>query len=364
MSHSHEASNLSTARELDQWQRRLAEQDQRLFDSLRPDGDGIAVGPHSYSFRPEDLRDADGLSLCESPPEGLAYITCRYVLEHIEDPWAYLHFWTRFLRLGGLLVLFVNPRHWDWIDSYAYWQLDEILAHLGFTPPFARRPMEHDFGYALIATKGRPTPTGTVFHSAAVEKDGAALLIDGPHGSGKTSLLLRLLGAGCRFLADSFTLLDTDLAARPGIPMMSLRPGIERYLPALADLLHQHPAGLDASGQFSERGIVHPDDWKHRFPAAEIPGVEFAEVGSARTVVFPEIGGDARPSLAEVSSAEAQRRLRSNRPRPYGHNLPQQRRTREQTITRLLETAGFFHLRLGEESPLPLLARIIGLDLP
>ena len=56
--------------------------------------------------------------------------------------------------------------------------------------------------------------------------------------------------------------------------------------------------------------------------------------------------------------------MRSNRLRPYGHNLPQPRRAREQTIARLLETARFFHLRLGEESPLPLLAEIIDLRSP
>ena len=346
--------HVSPARELDEWQDWLAELDQKLFDAVRPEGQGIAVGRYGYSLCPETVRDNDRFSVCEPPPSELAYVACRYILEHMEDPWSYLRFWTRSLRLGGVLVLLANDRHWEWIDSSSCWQVEDMLEHLGFSPPFQRRPMEHGFGCALVATKRGMTPEGTVFHSAALERNGRAVLIDGPHGSGKTSVLVRLVDLGWRFLADRFTLVTEDLIADCGMPVLSVRPGAEHSVPQLAEILIRHPAGMDAAGRLSEREHVHPEQWKHRFPVSELPGLEFGRAAPVVAVIFPEVTDDRVSSLQAVSRATAEARLRANAPRPYGHNLPAERQAREATLRRLLDEAAFFLLSLGKGEPLSL----------
>src|SRR4051812_33206581 len=66
-----------------------------------------------------------------------------------------------------------------------------------------------------------------VFHASAVTLDGRALAFVGPTGAGKTSIAVRLVAAGARFLTDHVLAIDeTDGQARahPGASIASVRP--------------------------------------------------------------------------------------------------------------------------------------------
>jgi hypothetical protein len=70
-----------------------------------------------------------------------------------------------------------------------------------------------------------------VLHAAAVERDGAALLLGGPSESGKTTLTLALLARGFRLLSDDFSPLDRATGlVRPFPKALGIRPGAARQL--------------------------------------------------------------------------------------------------------------------------------------
>lgn len=346
-----------SAAELAQWQDWLAELDEEALGALGLTGEGIALSEYGYSPCPKHLRDTERRPLCEPPSSDLSYVICRYVLEGREWPWAYLRFWTRFLQIGGRLVLFTHDRHWEWADRYACWELPHLLENLGFAPPFERCRPEHGFGYLLAAAKGEPTSPGTVLHAGAVEKGGRAALIHGLHGSGKTSLLLRLLREGWRFLADSFTLVDAQLAAVRGVPFFSVRPGAERIVPELSDVLARHPAGDDATGRYSERDYVNPADWKHRFRAIEFPGLELGRPSTVSAVLFTQVIPEQPTSVQTLSSEEAEGRLEANRFHHYAHNLSCERAAWRAIVDRLLAQAKLVQVTLGEGDPVRALGK-------
>jgi hypothetical protein len=67
-----------------------------------------------------------------------------------------------------------------------------------------------------------------VLHASAVEIGGRAVAFSGPRGAGKTSLALRLVQRGARFLADDVVALESGrdgLVAHPGAAVASLRHG-------------------------------------------------------------------------------------------------------------------------------------------
>jgi hypothetical protein len=73
-----------------------------------------------------------------------------------------------------------------------------------------------------------------VFHASAVTLDGRAIAFVGPTGAGKTSLALRLVGRGARFLTDDVLALEQGadgLRAHPGAGIAAVRPAERELIP-------------------------------------------------------------------------------------------------------------------------------------
>jgi len=84
---------------------------------------------------------------------------------------------------------------------------------------------------ALLRVGCRMPRTTVAFHAAAVGHAGAALLIAGPSGAGKTTLAAALMGAGFTFFSDEAAILDEDYRVQPVPVALGLLPGA---LPLLA----------------------------------------------------------------------------------------------------------------------------------
>ena len=125
-------------------------------------------------------------------------------------------------------------------------------------------------------------------HAGAVAKDGVVVLLAGPAGAGKSTLVLRLLERGWRLLGDD--VVPVDVSRQAALP-----------LPFTPDVRTTPPADLDDQQAFVERPkrmVAVPADRVAREP------------GPIGAIVFPayDRDRDARPSLAPlsvVSAAEA-----------------------------------------------------------
>ena len=64
-----------------------------------------------------------------------------------------------------------------------------------------------------------PSPPSETLHASCVARDGRAILISGPSGSGKSDLALRLIDRGAVLVSDDYTILRREggrlLAAAP-----------------------------------------------------------------------------------------------------------------------------------------------------
>ena len=134
-------------------------------------------------------------------------------------------------------------------------------------------------------------------HTAAVAREGLALLLAGPAGAGKSTLSSALLDEGFGYLSDDSVVLDRDSFLVRGLPFsicvkQSGRGLLDRETqPTSPRQLH-----LRADGR-----RVH-----YRHPA---PGSLIIEPRAARWVVFPRYAPDGAGSLRAITSAEALRRL-------------------------------------------------------
>jgi hypothetical protein len=147
-----------------------------------------------------------------------------------------------------------------------------------------------------------------LLHAAAWGAGGPAIVLAGPKGGGKTTLLLHLLEhAGGRFVANDRCLVQVDgpRATVTGIPtIVSIRPATLALLPALAGRLdasgYQHT--LTIAECRASRLAGRPD----LSPAqlCDLAGVEPVVGGPLGALVFLDADGPARPFELRALSAE------------------------------------------------------------
>ena len=105
-----------------------------------------------------------------------------------------------------------------------------------------------------------------LLHASSVAREGEAVLLLGPPGSGKSDLVLRLIDRGWRLVADD----QVDVAAEAGVlraaPPPALRGMLEvRGLGIFRDLADDAPAPLRLAAQLTPRAgiarLPQPEAW-------------------------------------------------------------------------------------------------------
>ena len=154
-------------------------------------------------------------------------------------------------------------------------------------------------------------------HAGAVAKDGVVVLLAGPAGAGKSTLVVRLLERGWRLFGDDVVPVDVNRQA--ALP-----------LPFTPDVRTTPSADLDDQQAFVEqpkRMVAVPADRVAREP------------GPIGAIVFPayDRDRDARPSLAPISVVSAAEALaRALVVSDLGHTWPRRRRVPACAAHRLL----------------------------
>ena len=141
-----------------------------------------------------------------------------------------------------------------------------------------------------------------IVHAAVVEKHGAALVLPGPPGSGKSTLCAGLVTRGWRLLSDELTLFE--------MPSGNIVP-----LPRPVSLKN---ASIEVIRRFSPGATVGPpvhDTVKgsvaHMSPPADSVH-RASETARPRWIVLPQYERDAAPQLVALSRARAFMHLADN----------------------------------------------------
>jgi len=185
------------------------------------------------------------------------------------------------------------------------WMKPQVLFHLDHSLPFKPLPAAQAFAmleWGLNWCVTSHCHQYLIVHAAAVEKNGAALLLPGQSGSGKSTLCAGLVSRGWRLLSDELTLLE--------FPAGNVVP-----LPRPVSLKN---ASIDAIRQFDPHATLGPpvhDTAKgsvaHMKPPSD--SVRRAlETTRPRWVVLPRYEGGALARLKPLSKARAFMHLADN----------------------------------------------------
>lgn len=106
----------------------------------------------------------------------------------------------------------------------------------------------------------RATTTRLLFHSAALEGDGSAVLLVGRGGAGKTTLAAGLFRAGLRYLTDDVVAIDPgSLLVMPYHRPIALRAGSWGLFPEWHGLLSSGRAGTNPARCYINPRWIRPD---------------------------------------------------------------------------------------------------------
>ena len=115
-----------------------------------------------------------------------------------------------------------------------------------------------------------------LLHASSIARDGDAILLLGPPGSGKSDLVLRLLQSGWSLVADDQVVLQAEGGElRPSVPA------------ALAGLLEVR--GLGILGPFPTAAAAVLRLVVHLLPRAEVPRLPEPATWSAAGITLPAI---------------------------------------------------------------------------
>ena len=139
-------------------------------------------------------------------------------------------------------------------------------------------------------------------HAGAVERDGKALLLPAPAGSGKTLLVLGLVKKGFKFLSDDVALVHLDRAFLQPLPMSPVVKGYAFSLLRALDL----SVGADIY-----RNPLNGEKLYY-FNLTEISPNPVGVPSPVRFVFFPHHDPAVKSSLRPISRAEAAARIIKN----------------------------------------------------
>ena len=167
-----------------------------------------------------------------------------------------------------------------------------------------------------------------LLHAAAAADDGRVVICAGRAGSGKSTLVARLVQRGFDYLTDEIAALDSTRSVAPYPKPISLEPGSLPLLPGL-----ELPPVL---------GTIDPDG-TCQVPADVLRAGAVAAGGVATVIVFPDIVEGEGAALLPMTRAEAVEQLALS-----SFQLPASPGLRLPHIRALAEQVPCFRLRLHD----------------
>ncbi|WP_114971794.1 HprK-related kinase A [Rhodoferax ferrireducens] len=243
---------------------------------LRQTGLTIRTGPFSFRI----------ISAIDSVADGLRLLYPNYPLVDNQE---FVDFTVTLAPSGGL-------RRW--------WRPQVKLIYDG-EHPFTALPIDHAFPlleWAMnwcISTQAHHYLT---LHAAVMERNGCAVIMPAPPGSGKSTLCAGLVNRGWRLLSDELTLisLEDGLIAPLGRPISLKNQSLEvirKFVPGA--VLNQ------VTHDTSKGSVSHM-----KAPAAHVERIE--DRARPRWVIFPKYVPDTRAELTPRSKANSMLELGRN----------------------------------------------------
>ena len=241
-------------------------------------GQGLHIHTGPFNFRI--------LSPIDSVAQGLGLLYADYPLAEAEE---FVDFTVTLSQSGGL-------RRW--------WRTQVRFVYDGASP-FAVLPIDHAFPlleWAMnwcISTQAHQYLT---LHAAVIERNGCAVVMPAPPGSGKSTLCAGLVNRGWRLLSDELTLI-------------SLSDGLITPLGRPVSLKNQ---SLDVIRKFAPEVVMNQvthDTSKGSVSHMKVPTEHVQrlnEKARPRWVIFPKYVPQARPELTPRSKANSMLELGRN----------------------------------------------------
>lgn len=241
-------------------------------------GDGLCLrtGPFRYRIRSDIASIADGLELL-------------YPNAPLAGPADFIDFTVTMARGRGLR---------RWVRPIVRFEFDG-------ESPFDPLPEDHAFPmleWSMNWCVSTQAHQYLVLHAAVVERDGLAVILPAPPGSGKSTLCAALIHRGWRLLSDELTLISPhdgriSALARPVSLKNESLGVIQQFEPAA---VLNRPVGETFKGTVSHM----------RAPRAHVDRVD--EQATARWVVFPKYEAHAPARLEAKPKADSMLELASN----------------------------------------------------
>ena len=250
--------------------------DRELERRLRGAGLLLQSGPFNYRIR----------SPIESIAQGLRLLYGDYPLGLDAD---FVDFDVAIERSGGLRRLWGAQANFCFNGGY----------------PFAPLPLAHAFPLLewsmnwCVSTQVNHLLT---LHSAVIERDGHAVIMAAPPGSGKSTLCAGLVNRGWRLLSDELALISlTDLSIAPlGRPISLKNQSIEVMRDFVPDAVFNA-----VSHETTKGSVTHM-----KVPAEQV--LRMSEPALPRWVVFPKYQANATAQLTPRSKANSMLELARN----------------------------------------------------
>jgi len=181
----------------------------------------------------------------------------------------------------------------------------QVYFHYDGMEPFQPLPLAQIypmFEWAMNWCVSSHAHSWLVIHAAVVEKEGAAVILPAPPGSGKSTLCAALVARGWRLLSDELTLVRLDDGRIDPVPRpVSLKNGSIDVIRAWAPHAHLSPPVTDTL----KGTVAH----------MRAPGDSVARAREPATpawIVFPQWRAGAPAEMVPVPQARAHLRLAEN----------------------------------------------------